>query len=609
MVSRGRKIALYSFSATLALTIVGLVLTNRPAGVDLRVQLRNPAAGTAVLVDQEPLTTARSLSNLPSTADEEQLSAETVRIADHEVDLAYTSALREAQEQSPTENGETKTITQQIRALQDQVRADQQQVDRLKELGEGSRSDSSGAQDELEVMQAQLTLHQDQLEDARQDLIRAGGDPASQIQQQLADHEAREHIYDTAPPKASSLPRSFDMQGSLLAQFRAWRRLRSTRQQLLEAQQRAMAAAESLGVRHATLSGRDAQPANTASSDVSSHGGLATTSITSHVAAMASLRRQSQTSKTLADYDKRIQDEKQLAELYGQWIKLVNAEVQLAQRAMLRSVLWIVLALLTLVIAEGMFEALYAGTAAGSRRSGAARLVLRYITQAIGLLVILLVLLGVPTQLSTILALAGAALTVALKDFIVAFFGWFVLMGSNGIRVGDWVEINGVGGEVSQIGLLRTVLLETGNWNDAGHPTGRKVAFVNSFAIEGHYFNFTTAGQWLWDELDVLIPPSLDPDQVTEEILKMVTEETRDNTSAAEQEWKRITHQSLVQSSSAAPAIDVRPTNLGINLVVRYIVQAHDRYAVRTRLYQKIVGALHGKGIPQASAEARVPTD
>lgn len=311
MVSRDRKIALCGLSALVVLTIVGLVLTNRPAGVDLTVQLRNPASGT-VVVDQEPLTTARSLSNLPSIADEERLSAETVRIADHEVDLAYASALREAQEQPPTENGETKAVTQQIRVLQEQVRADQGQIDRLKKLGEGSRSDSSSTQDELEVMQAQLTLHQDQLEDAKQDLIRAGGDPASQIQQQLADHEAREHIYDTAPPKASSLPRSLDTQGSLLDQFRAWRRLRGTRQQLLEAQQHAVVAAESLGVRHATLSGRDTRAASTAPSYVASYGGPATANNASHVAAMASLRQQSQTSKTLADYDKRIQDEKQL---------------------------------------------------------------------------------------------------------------------------------------------------------------------------------------------------------------------------------------------------------------------------------------------------------
>ena len=121
---------------------------------------------------------------------------------------------------------------------------------------------------------------------------------------------------------------------------------------------------------------------------------------------------------------------------------------------------------------------------------------------------------------------------MALKDFIVAFFGWFVLMGRHGIRVGDWVEINGIGGEVVEVGLLRTILLETGNWNDAGHPTGRKVSFVNSFAIEGHYFNFTTAGQWLWDELDVLIPAGEDPYYLTNSVLKLVSEQTQADAAA-----------------------------------------------------------------------------
>jgi small-conductance mechanosensitive channel len=587
MVSRGRQIALYSLTGLAILTIVGLEVTNRPAGTNLAPPPGN-LAGQPIVVDEEPLTTARGLSNLPSTSEEDQLSAQTVRIADHEVDLAYASALREAQEQPPTENAETKDTIRQIRALQGQVQADQEQVDNLKKAG-GGTAKSSASQEELDIMQAQLTLHQNQLEDARQDLIRAGGDPASQVQQLLADHEAREHVYDIASPKTTTLPRSFDTAGSLLDQFRSWRRLRSTRQQLLQAQQRAARSAQSLIAQHGSVSSRDLQAANVG--PVRSVPG----NLPSHIAAMDSLRRQSLNSEALASYDKRIQDEQQLADLYGKWVKLVNTEVQMAQRAMLRSVLWIVLALFGLILAEVLIEALYTGIVPGRRRSGAVRLVLRHITQVIGVLVILLVLLGPPKQLSTILALVGAGLTVALKDFIVAFFGWFVLMGSNGIRVGDWVEINGVSGEVSQINLLRTVLLETGNWSDAGHPTGRKVVFVNSFAVEGHYFNFTTAGQWLWDELDVLIPPGQDLHKVIDDILQIVTKETTADASAAEQEWKRVTQQSLVQTSSAAPAIDVRPTGLGVNLVVRYIVQAHDRYAVRTKLYQEIVGVLQAE--------------
>lgn len=114
------------------------------------------------------------------------------------------------------------------------------------------------------------------------------------------------------------------------------------------------------------------------------------------------------------------------------------------------------------------------------------------------------------------------------------------------------------------------------------------------FAVEGHYFNFTTTGQWLWDELDVLIPTGEDPYYLTNSVLKLVTEQTKADAALAEEEWRRATRHSATQTFLAAPAINVRPTNLGVNLIVRYAVNAHNRYEVRTRLYQAIVELLHG---------------
>jgi small-conductance mechanosensitive channel len=220
----------------------------------------------------------------------------------------------------------------------------------------------------------------------------------------------------------------------------------------------------------------------------------------------------------------------------------------------------------------------------------------------VAVLCILVVVLGSPGQMTTVLGLAGAGLTVALKDFIVAFFGWFVLMGKNGIRVGDWVEINGIGGEVVEIGLLRTVLLETGQWSDAGHPTGRKVAFVNSFAVEGHYFNFSTSGQWLWDEIEVLVPAGENPYRVLKSVQDLVTAETQEYVRQAEQEWHRVARSHALQSFSASPAINVKPTNMGVNITVRYITRAHERFEMRSRLYRSIVELLHSEHADQAMA-------
>src|SRR5438093_10553317 len=176
------------------------------------------------------------------------------------------------------------------------------------------------------------------------------------------------------------------------------------------------------------------------------------------------------------------------------------------------------------------------------RRVATLRSATRVMLQIAALLVVLLVIFGPPTQLGTFLGLAGAGLTVALKDFIIGFIGWFVLMGKNGIRLGDWVEINGVTGEVVELGMIHTVLPETGNWTDSGHPTGRRVTFTNNFAVEGHYFNFSTSGQWLWDELTLALASSPNPYPIVEAIQKTVLKATAESAAQTEKEWQHAAH-------------------------------------------------------------------
>ncbi len=113
-------------------------------------------------------------------------------------------------------------------------------------------------------------------------------------------------------------------------------------------------------------------------------------------------------------------------------------------------------------------------------------------------------------------------------------------MGKGGIRVGDWVEINGVAGEVIEINLFRTTILENSAWADKGHPTGRRATFINNFAVSGQFFNFSTVGQWMWDEISVSLPSSAETYAKVALIHKSVIEETETDARLAEQEWKRV---------------------------------------------------------------------
>jgi small-conductance mechanosensitive channel len=200
--------------------------------------------------------------------------------------------------------------------------------------------------------------------------------------------------------------------------------------------------------------------------------------------------------------------------------------------------------------------------------------------------------------MSTVLGLTTAGLTIAMQDFILAFFGWFVLLGKNGIRVGDWVEIDGVGGEVTEIGLMSTTLLETGDSTERGHPTGRRITFLNSFAIRGKLFNFSTTGQWMWDEITVNLPASGNADELIERIHKAVQDETRDNARIAEHEWKRGTRDDGLSRFSADPVVNLRPSGSGLDIHVRYVTRASERFIVRNRLYQRVIDLLHQDNAP-----------
>jgi small-conductance mechanosensitive channel len=379
--------------------------------------------------------------------------------------------------------------------------------------------------------------------------------------------------------------------------FRAWQALSNKTGQLQQAQDETEQKQQRLAKRHVTLEAqlekeKEARQAGQQAQAGGSNAGQASAAPSDQ---LATLKQYTRDQRNLADLGRRLQDEQELNDVYGRWIEFVQTRRRAALHRLLESLLWILLVVFAVYLAGRLIDHLFTGISAENKRIDTLRAVVKFAAQAIGALVILFIVLGMPTQTTTVLGLAGAGLTVAMKDFIVAFFGWFVLMGKNGIRVGDWVEINGVGGEVVEVGLLKTVLLETGNWTDASHPTGRRVSFVNSFAIEGHFFNFTTSGQWMWDELQVLIPQGQDPYPVIDGIQKLVEKETADNAGKAEAEWQEATTKYRARTLSAVPGINVRPTANGIEIRVRYITRAYERHQARKRLYDAVVGLMHGR--------------
>ncbi len=561
------------------------------------------------LVDLGPLETARRMAAMASTPEELALAHEAEKVGDHEVDLAFYDAIRTAQENPLPLSPEAKQIETRKTRVQAALKEDQDKLaDLNRKLSTAPESQKDNLQDQIDVIKAQIELDQDELDDASEDLEQAGGDQESKIKRLQADHEAGDH--NAAPAGSGVNPHEQNYQAhTLLTVTQAWQALRDKRSLLEQARDETSRKQQRLAQRHVKLTAQVEQEKESREAAKQQAKGFTTSSAATvnrdaskaaATATLASLKQFTLDQKNLADLGRRMQDQQDLSDIYASWIELVDVRERAALHHIIQALLWIVLVLFAVYVLARVIDRLFTGMTAENKRIDTLRSVVKFATQAVGALVILFIIIGMPTQTTTVLGLAGAGLTVAMKDFIVAFFGWFILMGRNGIRVGDWVEINGVGGEVVEVGLLKTVLLETGNWTDSSHPTGRRVSFVNSFAIEGHFFNFTTSGQWMWDELQVLIPPSQDPYPVIDGIQKLVEQETATNAAKAEAEWKETTSCYRAKTLSAVPGINVLPTGGGIEVRVRYITRAYERHETRKRIYEAVVGMMHRRDAVRA---------
>ena len=586
--SRTRLVIVLIMLIVLAVTLAGAFLTRGVMAYLPFLQARKGEwTGAYVphgVVDQRPWQTASTLAALAQSAEERELAREAERVADHEVDQAFSQSLRQASLEKPNLSGKALALQKRVTELQETVKNDQARIASLS-AGTSTRPASALSNgSDLEIAKAQLGLDQNELADSTDDLARESGDQRVKLQQELAARQAAVKQYrDTASKDdGQTAVASAEQYRTLAQQLATWRSLRDRKQLIAQAEQLAKADVAALTGDQAALKAEAASLGDKAVAE----------SAPERIDRLQKLSAKQNIQSILND---RLGAHQQLVSLYGRWGEQVEIQRKIVVHLILRSLALIAAICSLVILASWALQLGLEKMVRDARQKQTLKTVLNLGTQLIGLLLILLAIFGVPQQMPTILGLATAGLTVVFQDFILAFCGWFVLMGPNGVRVRDWVEIDGVGGEVVKLGLFRTWLLETGNWTANGHPTGRRVSFLNGYAIKGKYFNFSTVGQWMWDEIKVSVPPGTGIPPLIKGIYEATVKTTEADAKMAEAEWKRVTHEEGSPQFSAMPSVNLRPAGAGVvDIVIRYITRAGVRVESRNHLFAMIVELMQG---------------
>ncbi|MGI2335173.1 MAG: mechanosensitive ion channel family protein [Dehalogenimonas sp.] len=185
--------------------------------------------------------------------------------------------------------------------------------------------------------------------------------------------------------------------------------------------------------------------------------------------------------------------------------------------------------------------------------------------------------------------LIGAGVALALQDLFRNIAGGLLIIVRGNYRVGDRIEINSRKGDVIDIDLLNTTLLEIGEWVSGDQPTGRLCIIPNGLILSHPLHNYTKDHRFIWDEITVPLTHSSDWKLASEAILDLATELTMEATDLAQKSISRLSAKYYLPERAVAPKSFISPNDNWIDLTIRYVTDVRDRRQTKDKLNRLIL--------------------
>jgi small-conductance mechanosensitive channel len=198
--------------------------------------------------------------------------------------------------------------------------------------------------------------------------------------------------------------------------------------------------------------------------------------------------------------------------------------------------------------------------------------------------------------LAIALGVAGVGIAFALQEVVTSVAGWAAINFANFYKTGDRIQLGGIKGDVIDIGILRTTLMELGEWVKSDLYTGRIVRIANSFVFKEPVFNYSGDFPFLWDEITVPVTYASDH-RLAREILEKVIHTVIDEYSTyAKRAWKNIVKMYLVEEAMIDPVVTLVCTDNWIEFTVRYITDFKLRRSTKNHLFSLILEEFEATG-------------
>ncbi len=198
--------------------------------------------------------------------------------------------------------------------------------------------------------------------------------------------------------------------------------------------------------------------------------------------------------------------------------------------------------------------------------------------------------------LTVAFGVAGAGIAFALQEVIASVAGWAAVVLGNFFRIGDRVQLGGIKGDVIDIGILRTTVMECGNWVDGDLYNGRIVRIANSFVFKEPVFNYSGDFPFLWDEIKVPVRYGSDQRLARSLISDVVGAVVGNYTEVAREAWRAMVQKYRIEDARVDPIVTLVANDNWMEFTARYVVEYKKRRTTKDEIFTALVERVEGTG-------------
>jgi small-conductance mechanosensitive channel len=194
-----------------------------------------------------------------------------------------------------------------------------------------------------------------------------------------------------------------------------------------------------------------------------------------------------------------------------------------------------------------------------------------------------------PQALLVAYGLVAAGVAIALQDLFKNFAGGIVIFVSGIYQIGNRIEIGGKSGDIVDISMFYTTILEIREWVNGDQATGRLTSIPNGLVLSSVVNNYTKDHHFLWDEISVPVTYKSDWQKAIQIMKDIATRETADSAAESRKSLVGLEDKYYLPARPTEPIVFVNLTDNWIMLHLRYVVEVRERRLYHSRLSELIL--------------------